>query len=300
MKCAKCGLELPPGTKNCPRCGNVNEFVPAQEPRKTRPLVYAIAGLGLVALVALLVVALAGRQDKSVIPVSPGRPSGGKLTTVPPGQPAGGGLTTVPPGTPGPGSTTPGAPTKPKPPQAVVDYLNFVKKVEKHRQKLLKDTTDALMLAASGGGTQGLLDMIDMAMDPEGEKAIDPLAETKKELNRQYKNWLSTLKYFDAQPAPAECREFSGAYREVLFREARAIGEVAVSFNSVNIMDPADMSKLMKALQGMKNDPSIQSNIDKAADDADAKLTKLVSNYDMKKPFDIPREQKTSGSIMGF
>jgi len=40
-------------------------------------------------------------------------------------------------------------------------------------------------------------------------------------------------------------------------------------------------------------------NIDKAADDADAKLTTLVSNYDMEKPFDVPREKK-GGNIMGF
>ncbi len=300
MKCSRCGLELPPGTRTCPRCGTVNEFVPAQAPRKTKPLVYAIAGLGVIALLALLVVVFAGRQNRSVVPVPPGAAGGGGLTTVPPGDGAGGGLTSVPPGASGPGSTGPGARRRPKPSQAVVDYLSFVKKVEEHRQKLLKDTTTALTLTATGGGTQGMLDMIDMAMDPEGEKAIDPLAATKKELNRQYKNWLSTLKYFDSRSAPPECREFSGAYREVLFREAKAIGDITVSFRSVDITNPDDMSKLLKTLQGMKNDASIQSDIDKSADDADAKLTKLVSNYDMEKPFDVPREQKTSGNIMGF
>ena len=47
---------------------------------------------------------------------------------------------------------------------------------------------------------QALMDMIDMAADPEGKEARDPLADSKAELNRQYKNWLETLKYFDGKP----------------------------------------------------------------------------------------------------
>jgi len=46
--------------------------------------------------------------------------------------------------------------------------------------------------------------------------------------------------------------------------------------------------------------PSIQGGIDASADNADAKLTQLVSKYDMQKPFNVPREERTSGSIMGF
>ena len=287
MKCAKCGLDLPPGTRNCPRCGSVNEFAPV-EPRGTNPLVYVVSALAVIGVLALIFYAVfAAKGEKSVTTVPPGRPSDGTLTTVPPPQP-------------GPSSVTPPAVRKPKPPADVVEYLNFVKKVEEHRQMLLKDTTNALTLAASSGGTKALLSMIDMAMDPDGTEAMDPLAETKQELNRQYTNWRNTLEYFDKKPAPTQCREFSGAYRQVLFSEARTIGEIATNFNSVNIMNPDDMSGLLNSLRQMKNDPSIQVNIDKSADDADAALTALVSNYDMEKPFDVPREQQTSGSIMGF
>lgn len=206
----------------------------------------------------------------------------------------------APPGVPGPSDITPPAAAKPKPPKEVVDYLEFVKGVEKHRQMLLKDTTDALLLASTAGAAQSLLDLIDMAMDPDGAKARDPLAETRKELQRQYGNWVSTLEYFDKQPAPAQCREFSGAYRAVLYLETRAIGDIATGMQNVNLMDPKDMGRLLANLQAMKADRSIQANIDKACDDADAKLTALVGQYDMEKPFDVPREQKTSPGIMGF
>jgi hypothetical protein len=86
----------------------------------------------------------------------------------------------------------------------------------------------------------------------------------------------------------------------VLYSEAKTIGDISASFNSVNFMDPKDMQKLIEAMQKMKNDPSIQGDIDKSDADVDGKLTTLVSNYDMEKPFDVAREQKTSGSIMGF
>jgi len=165
---------------------------------------------------------------------------------------------------------------------------------------LLKDTTAALSLSSQGAQAQSILNMIEAASNPDAAKARDPLSDTKRELNRQYKNWLDTLSYFDKRPAPMECREFSGAYRQLLYTETKAIGEIAVGFNSVDVMDPKDLSKLLSKLQSMKNDPSIQANIDNSADAADQKLNKLVSNYDMEKPFSVPREKKTSGSIMGF
>lgn len=303
MKCAKCGLDIPQGVKQCPRCGMTNEFEVSEneKPRKIKPVIYVIAGMVIIAILALIFAMVAARGQKSVTSTSGGvPPPPGNIMAGHGGKDSNGNLMSAPPGTPSPGDTTIPSNNKPKPPSEVTDYLNFVKRVESHRQMLLKDTTDALTLAGSGGQTQSLLNMIDMAMDPDGEKARDPLADTKKELARQYKNWLSTLDFYDKKSAPAECREFSGAYRQVIFNETKAIGEVAVSFNSVNIMNPQDLSKLLSSLQKMKGDSSIQQNIDNAADAADGKLNDIVAKYDMPKPFDVPREQKTSGNIMGF
>ena len=301
MYCAKCGSEIPKDTKQCPKCGLTNEFVEAAPKRnKKKLLLMGIIGLALLAALALVAAVIAGRGDRSV--TSAPKPMSGapaNITTAPPGQPSNGNLTTAPPAAPGSGMNTPPGVAKLKPTKEMLDYLDYVKKVEQHRQLLLKDTDDALMLA-SGGQTQGLLDMIDMAMDPDGEKARDPLADTKKELNRQYKNWLSTISFFDKKAAPSECREFSGAYRSMLYYETKAIGDIAVGFNSVNIMDPKDMGKLLTQLQKMKRDPTIQQNIDKSADSADGKLNDLVARYDIQKPFDVPREQQTSGNIMNF
>lgn len=304
MKCVKCGMDLPDGGRYCSGCGTLNERQVAASPARprTRPIIYAIAVLAGVGLIALIVaVVLAQQRGQSITGAPSGTPASGEsILTAPPGAPGDGNIMAAPPGTEGKGDKTPSATPKPKPTPAMVEYLNFVKKVEEHRQMLLKDTTNALTLAAAGGATQSLLSMIDMASNPDGAQARDPLQDTKDELSRQYKNWLAALEFFDKQAAPPECREFSASYRDVLYREAKAIGDIAVSFNAVNVMNPQDMSRLLNELQKMKRDQSIQQNIDKATDAADAHLTRLADTYDMQKPFDVPREQKTSGNIMGF
>ncbi len=299
MNCAKCGLDLPPGARQCPKCGTVNEFRTPEVPKKVKPIVWVIVALAAVAIVGIAVHAMM-RGDQSVTQAPQGNLPPGNIVAAPPGAPQPGNVVSAPPGAPPPGAPTPPGVTKPKPPQAVVEYLEFVKKIEEHRQMLLKDTGDALGLSAARSQASSLLKMIDMATDPDSNENLDPLKDAKDELGRQYKNWAGTLQYFDKKAAPNECREFSGAYRQVLYSEAKAVGAVATGLQKVNIMDPKDMSKLLSDMQKMKKDPSIQRNIDASADNADAKLTQLTSSYDMKKPFDVPREQQTSGSIMGF
>lgn len=302
MQCARCGSEVPQGARECPKCGMTNEFAPeAPAKRGIKPLTIAIIALALVAIIGIALAAVFSARGRGEVTQAPGgNLPPGSVTQLPAGSPPGGDLTNVPPGAPAPPANQPPDARKPKPPQEVVDYLEFVKKVEKHRQMLLKDTGEALMLSQGGSQAASLMAMIDMATDPEGKAAQDPLASTKNELARQFTNWKKTLDYFDQRTAPAQCREFSGAYRQLLYNETVTIGKIAVDFSGVNIMDPNDMSKLLRSLQKMKGDPSIQEKIDESADTADAKLEALVSNFDMEKPFDVPREKQTSGSIMGF
>lgn len=303
MKCFQCGSELPDGARFCSSCGAANErqiTTPPVKPRQ-KPLLLVSAiltGIGLVGLVAYAITARANR-DITSIPKAPLAPSG-NIVSAPPGQSNSGGIANIPQGNPSPSGDSIGNKPKPKPPQSVVDYLAFVKKAEEHRQMLLKDTISALTLAQTSGAAQSLIGLIDMASDPDGKQARDPLQDTKDELARQYKNWLSELTWFDQKTAPVECREFAAGYRDVLYKETKAIGDVASSFNSVNIMNPQDMQKLLTQLQKLQRDPSIQKGIDDAADKADSQLGKLVSNYDMVKPFDVPREKQTSGNITGF
>jgi hypothetical protein len=309
MKCARCGFDMPDGAASCPQCGLRNEFAPTKE-KKSKLLPWVIAACAvLVIAVAALVFALMHRGNDNVLATSqiPPPPSA-NVVAAPPGVPEGGSVVQAPPGVPPPGDTTPPFTPKPKPPQYILDYLVIIKQAEDHRHKLLGDTTAAMELAV-GGQTESLLKMIQMAGDPEGEEAQDPLADAKKEINRQYDNWVKLITWldtntktsFDKEPdAAKQCYRLYATFRGVLYAEAKTIYDIASGMNSVNIMNPQDMSKLFTVLSKMKSDKSIQAGMDQASDDADARLTDLVSQYDMEKPFSITREQQSGGNIMGF
>jgi len=299
MKCAKCGLELLQGTKQCPKCGLVNEFeqAPPAAKKKPNPLLYAIIALAAVGVLALVFFLIAGGKNVTSAPGGVQREDS-NITTAPPGAPGPSGIVTAPPGKPAPTDKTPPGVTKPKPPQEVVDYLAYVKKVEEHRQMLLKDTASALVLAV--GGQAKSYEVILDDIDKEGTGQVsDPLANMKKEVGRQYSNWRATLQYLDKKPAPPECREFSGSYRAVLVTETQTMRRVIEVTNKIDVTKTDSILEGVTAMLGVKNEPGLQSDIDKAADNADAKLTSLVSNYDMQKPFDVPRETQ-KGNILGF
>ena len=292
MKCAKCGLDLPPGVNFCPKCGTAADVErPAEKPRaKTKPFVYGAIILAAIGIIALMVAVIAGRGQKNVTSAPPGAgPPDKSIVAAPPGSPNDGRILSAPPGSPAPGDVTPPAAVKPKPPKTVVDYLAFVKKVEDHRRMMLKDNSQALELAVQG--VLGL--MLNAAENP----SQDPWTPVANELNRQQQNWLSTLEFFDSKPAPAECRKFSGAYREALSTQAGATAQVAASVGSINPAKSSDSSAHMAPLKGMLG--TAQDPINEAVDKANGELDAVVANYDMKKPFDVLRESGAK-SIIGF
>lgn len=296
MKCAKCGLDLPASTRQCPKCGLINELEQAPAAAKKRnPVLFVLIGLAIVGLLALGIYAMSSRN----VATTPGgvERNDTNITTAPPGKPGPGGLVTAPPGSSEPAKTPEGV-AKPKPPAEVVEYLNFVKKVEEHRQMLLKDTSAALLLAV-GGQQKSYEAILDAIEGGESAEVKDPLTDMRKELNRQYGNWQATLKYFDEKPAPPQCRDFAGAYRAVLASETETIKREVQITSKIDVTKGDSISTGLSAMLGMQKDPNLQANIDKSADDADAKLKALVSNYDMEKPFDVPRE-KQGGSLLGF
>lgn len=55
MKCANCGMVLPPNYTQCPNCGNAKEFIQEEPQRKNKTLVYIIVGLAVIALLATII-----------------------------------------------------------------------------------------------------------------------------------------------------------------------------------------------------------------------------------------------------
>ena len=312
--CFKCGTEVAPDAAFCPKCGQRGPGHPevATSDRKRK---MALGGIiGAVALIGIIAAILFMNRGKNVItaPGIPAPPSGnvliapppavqdGGVIIAPPAAPQGGEVLSAPPAVPPVAENTPAAQPKPKPSQAMLDYLQHIAYIEKHREDvLLPDTTKAFTLIQTGQA-KAMLQMLDMASDPDASgQTADPLADFKVELTRQYGNWLVTMQYFDSKPAPPECRGIAGTFRQVIGKQAQAIYAIAYSLGQHNPADPnANISGLVTAIRGIS---AVQPDIDQAVEYSNQWLDNIWNTYDMPyAQFRIKKEQGGGGNLLGF
>lgn len=312
--CFKCGAEVAPEAAFCPKCGQRSpghpELAAAEKKRKT-----AIGAIiGAVALLAVIAAILMFARPKNVTsaPGIPSPPDAGVLNapppavqpggvvTAPPAAPSGGEVLAAPPAAPPAADQTPAGQPKPKPTDAMIDYLNHIAYIEKHRQAvLLPDTTKAFVLIQTGQA-KALLSMMDVASDPDSSgQMADPLADFKVELNRQYANWLATLNYFDAKPAPPECRGLGGAFRQVIGKQTQGIYAIAYNLGQHNAADPnANIAGVVTAIKGIS---AVQPEIDQAVDYSNQWLDNIWATYDMPfAQFRIKKEQGNGSNLLGL
>lgn len=295
MKCAKCGLDLPASTRQCPKCGLVNEVEQAPAAaKKKNPILFVLIGLAVVGLLALGIYAMSSRNVAS----TPGgvERNDTNITTAPPGKPGPGGLVTAPPGSAEPAKTPEGV-ARPKPPAEVVEYLNFVKAVEEVRCEIIvKSDLDKELLAEMSQVTAKMFDIAGDADAPD--KA--PLEGITDKLNRKAAAMLILLQTYDKAPAPVPCREFSGSYRKLLFAETKTIYGIAAGLGKVNASSNDEWQRYAAAAKDKQQDVDVQgASNGTLANESDASLTRLVSNYEMQKPFSVsPEEPK--GSLLGL
>lgn len=314
MNCPKCGAAITDKSGKCTHCWTSikSKKEGIKRPRYFKPLIISMIVLAVLALAALVVASILGAKQKDItyapnlntnVPepvISANSPNqSGNVLGADPNLSPGANVMSAPVPANIPGGTSEGAVNKPKPPQYVIDYLDFVKGIEEHRQRLLRDTQTAFAIGATAKSMQGLDGLLEMLDDEGSDKAKDPLIDTKNELNRHYANWVSTVNYFDQRKPPQECRDFAAYYRQVIYNEAVTIGQIVNTMSSSSDYSSRDVTKIIANLQGiMKGDA--QKNIDTSVEYADTSLDNLVSNYDMQKPFSVTKEQGTSGSILGF
>lgn len=294
MKCPKCGTDSSSGAPLCPKCGTfIAEIERPRQVKKSgvKPAYIVAATLILVILLALVLKA-AFSGGKSVTNTTPPTASGPSVTNAP-NMPYGGpSVTNAPSPNMGP---SPNLPAKPGPPQDVIAYLGFAQRIEEARQALLRDTGRALSMTTNA---KGLENMLDWVMDDERE-AADPLADMKKELGVQVQNWQQLVRQFDTVPPPQACAEFAGAYRIGLTIQVQEMFRVASIVNNINLSDSDSMQQALSQLQRMKADPNTQGNIDRAVENADAKLGELSARVGIDKPFKVKKETDVGGSITG-
>jgi hypothetical protein len=315
MNCPKCGTEIIDVSGKCPNCWTKTSSSKERpvRPKYFKPMVAAMIALAVLGIAALVVASVLSSRQTDVtyapsLPIIPGssvigsdqnqNPQGNVIGAVPPDQ-SGGSVMQAPEPNPLPSQENPGYTKKPKPPQYVIDYLNFVKSVEEHRQKLLKDTQNAFAIGAANKASGGLDALLNMLDDEGTAQAKDPLQDTKDELSRQYTNWNNILAFFNNRQPPQECKEFAAYYQQVLYNETGSIGQIITTLSAGGDYDKNSVTQVVVGLQGILKGGA-QKSIDTSVEYADTSLTNLVSNYDMEKPFTVSKEQGSGGSILGF
>ncbi|MCE5313535.1 MAG: zinc-ribbon domain-containing protein [Armatimonadota bacterium] len=284
MRCPKCGSEVPEGARFCPNCGFGGEVesAPARL-RKRSPIIYAIGALAVIAILALVFTVFANRGNVTNPSASGPLPTG-NVTNAPAGLPGDGNVTNAPQGIPPTGQATPTSTPKPKPPQAVVDYLAFLKRVEEIRNTAIVDKD----ISAIAGSVIGRL-----VGQMTGEQSDE---SEKDELSKSADAMLIVLHTFDKATAPSECRELSGVYRQLLYVETDALYQMSSMLNSLSSDSKANWIE-MRQQEMRRNLPKMNSNAIQLVNKSNEALDRLVSSYDMQKPFTVSQEGGSGGSL---
>lgn len=315
MICPHCGQNIPDEGFACPKCGKAlprdrttmsgarPEIRPTPVAAAPNRKPVAIAGV-LAAIVIVLLLILLLRPKPPVY--------GGNAGTPPPTGPA---VTQAPtpaapnPGPPVTGATTPQAPKIPAEDpnkKAIEDYLQKVSYIEKQRQLVVNDLTEALLVMQllQSGMNDPLLGSMSDLLEPDPEEARKAKQQSKTETPDQAQQVISDkvaqLKVLDDRlkatgPIPGPAMPFARAYNESFYRYAGAMIQIGQVMQQAKA-DPSKAPQLATGLSSMKG--SLGSSAAQGLAAADQQLTVLCQKYGITKPFDVT--DTPAGGVTGM
>lgn len=280
MKCSKCGTDTPSEARFCAGCGSPvsreghSTGVPVDGSRKNTGLLAAIAGLFVVALIAVLLsMYLKGQRVADMGPVkAPEQPpvlSGPSAPANP--QP---GVLQAP-------QTEARQPEKKEIPPEIIAYLDHLKKVEAMRQNVYSKELQAVVASAS----DAMMKALPFDWDKEGEikKPTDELAKKSMDFSRE---WQQVSAYFLQVKAPADCGMLASKYYESLSTFISFMGKFQDAINKNDIA----------GLNAIKADAG---TLDQKFNEADSELGKVCDKFGLEKSFKI-RGDAGQTPVFGF
>jgi hypothetical protein len=252
---------------------------------------YVIAAALLIIIIAALILKMAFSGGPSATNAGPNAVTGPSVTNSPAIPPGGPSVTNAPAVTPPSGPALPNGPGKPEMPQDVRDYLEFVKQINTHREKLVTESQGANKWVDEFMGK-----LVDNLTNPDS----DLLEPVKKHMAEELADWQALLQQFDSRPSPPASAEFAGAFREVIARQTAASLKVVAGLNSNKLGDDSEsLNNLLSLLQSMKSEIGPGGAVDKSIDNANSKQTELCSRYGVDKIFEVKKENAINTSITG-
>ncbi|MGC8668943.1 MAG: zinc ribbon domain-containing protein [Chthonomonadales bacterium] len=279
MKCARCGAEVPSGALFCMKCGAPTSL-PASQPRRRFPTVALAAILAL-----LLAAAIAGYRALN--------PTNRLGSATPPGQllektgsaGMGGPLLDrsgrVAQGGPVTGQT---ATAPPPPPADVVDYLKFLKDVEKRRLLLERQQIAELLKQSANLTYPGAT--ADWTTNEPERQAQRTYSEFQASLAQWSGQWQALSRYFLSKQPPQSCTTLRDKYYDLLGKTAGSLASVGNSFNKAMSGDPGAALDALTRQQGSgMGTPSRE--VRDACSAADDELDRVCREFGIPKDFSI-------------
>lgn len=275
MKCSRCGAEAPSGAVYCLKCGA--RLLP---PQRRFPKI-ALAAI----LLLLLAASVAGYRALNLTnrmgAVAPGgqlleaggKPGNGGPLLDRSGRVSSGGPVTAQTGT-----------SPPPPPMDVVDYLKFLKDVEKRRLVLERQQIAEILKQSANLTYPGAT--TDWTTNEPEQQARQIYSNFQNSLAQWSTQWQQLSQYFLSKPPPQSCVTLRDKYYDLLGKTAGSIASVGNSFSKAMGGDPGAALDALTRQQGSgMGTPSREVRDACAA--ADDELAKVCQKFGISKDFAI-------------
>jgi hypothetical protein len=262
-----------------------------EAPNRKPYIVAGVLGGAVVILVVALILSLNNRapvtQNPSALPPRPGAP----LTQAPsasvpqPGAPV----------TQAPGANPPKVGAEDPDKAAVAAYLQKISYIERQRQLVVNDLSEALLVAQllQSGLSNPLQGPMADLLEPDAESAAKAkqkaTTETGDQAQQTVNSYVDKLRQLDAQlratlPVPKPAFEFARAYDNAFAAYAGAMIKIGQVMDQAH-RDPNQASALATQLSQLKGPLQVQAQQGLAT--ADQQLVSLCNRYGIPKPFDV-------------
>lgn len=294
MKCQRCANELPGGAQFCMSCGTpVLAATPVGGINYSRPVVAAappttnkklIAGItaGFLLLALALFFGYRMLTDRTAKV-----PDGSRVVDAPAVTPTGSGLVdkNARVEAPGPLTDRSAVPDTPAPkPVDVIDYLRFLKEIERQRVTLQRKQLAELLGMSSKLTLLGVDSAIESGEPEVGARKA--ATDFQNSMNQWTLDWQHLSRTFASRRAPQSCQKLQNSYYDLLGKTSGAIASVGNSFSQAMSGNP---QAALDSLTGMRGSgmgtPS--RDVTEACETADRDLGDVCDRFKITKDFSI-------------
>ncbi|MDE2127088.1 MAG: zinc ribbon domain-containing protein [Armatimonadetes bacterium] len=285
MKCPNCKTNLPAEAAFCLRCGSSLSPMPGgsvtpsgafpappwPQKRSNRKAGAVAAAVGAIAVFAVAAAALhaARGRDSTRLAAAGGAAGGGNLVQAPAVNSPANLVQAAGSSQPAPLAST----AQTGPPANVVDYLKFLKGVERRKEALIrKETGDALLMLDNVKALSGSID------DSTYNKTFQGVSGNTTSMAD---DWNSLTQYFNSVPPPVACQQLHDRYYDHLGKIQGMMAEVQDALGKVGSNAPDAIHELSN-MQGKAS-----ADADTAIQKADDALAAVCSEYQIPKDFSV-------------